>query len=382
MAAPTFVDYGDRIAFANDDGSHVVWKQVTSDGAGKVVGPGYIGRIIWRDANGNIGGGKRPCDAFIDPAVTVNDPSIQGIGIVGWHHYRAIPGETNIWNKGWDYGGHRLAGADPFGVRDCTLIVPPYADTNGNIRASFLVNFVDRYSASEGKRVASVRYDYIVEPSDVKCWTTFVEFPDGFDAGPQSFLKEPKYAVGVGGSTYVPNTLIVFDAANGTILSVDLPNDPKLQDPTHGTIQVPNGPRTRLAFFDGSNYLNVVARANSPLAFAADGKPSNYGLRTAWAGAGNGLDQFAADANSRAHFDDSVCAAYCLQGTPDANGNPTLSRKWEIAKRKSDPRVEVMLHGWEGGSGLPDCLCAARAFKTGPSWTNFFSVSRDAGWVL
>jgi hypothetical protein len=41
-----------------------------------------------------------------------------------------------------------------------------------------------------------------------------------------------------------------------------------------------------------------------------------------------------------------------------------------------------MFHGWEGGSGLPDCLCAARAFKTGNRWTNYFSISRNAGWVL
>lgn len=382
MAAPTFVDYGDRIAFANDDGSHIVWKQATSDPATeRVVGPGYIGRVIWRAADGTISG-KRPCDGFVDPSVTVNDPSIQGIGIVGWHHYRDLPGEANIWNKGWDFGGHHVAGGDPFGVRDAQVIVAPYVDGSANIRASFLVNFVDRYSAAEGKRVACVRYDYIVEPSDVKCWATFTEFPDGFDSGPKPFLKEPKYAVGIGGASYVPRTLIVFDAANGAITSIDLDGDPRLQDPTHGTIQVPNGPRCRLAFTDGGNYLNVVARACSALSYAADGKATNYGLRTAWAGAGQGIDQFAVDANGRAHFDDSVCAAYCLQGAAGADGKPTLSRKWEVAKRGNDARVEVMLHGWEGGSGLPDCLCAARAFKVGNSWVNYFSVSRDAGWVV
>lgn len=375
MSAPFFADYGDRYAFANDDGSHIVWKQITSDGMGGIVGPGYIGRIIFRAADGTISG-KRPCDGFAGVGVTVNDPNIQGVGIAGWHHYRAIPGEPNIWNKGWDMGGNRpINPTDPFGVSGCDVTVAPYYDASGNIRASFVVHFVDRYSAAEGKRIAAIRYDYLVEPSDVKCWMTFLEFPDGFDAGPPAFLKEPKYAVGVGGSSYQPGTLIVFDKANGTLQNLDLLHDLRLQDPTMGTVQIPNGPRTRLAFFDGTDYLNVVARANSQLMYGPDGRVSTYGARDFWAGTGFGLDVFAVDADSRAHFDDTGCPAYCLT-------NGMLSRKWEVAKRGGDPRVEVMLHGWEGGSGLPDCLCAARAFEPGNRWSNYFSVSRNAGWVL
>lgn len=374
MSSPTFVDYGDRYAFANDDGSHIVWKQVTGDGMGGRVGPGYIGRVIFRATDGTVSG-KRPCDGFVAIGTTVNDPNIQGVGIAGWHHYRQIPGAT-IWNKGWDMGGNRLPNpADPFGVSGCDVAVAPYYDVNGNIRASFVVHFVDRYSAAEGKRIAAIRYDYLVEPSDVKCWTTFLEFPDGPDAGPPAFLKEPKYAVGIGGSSYQPASLIVADAGNGTLVSLDLAHDLRLQDPTMGTVQIPNGPRTRLVFSDGANYFNVIARGNSQLVYGPDGRVSTYGARDFWAGAGKGLDAFAVDADARTHFDDSVCAAYCLT-------NGQLSRKWEVAKRGGDPRVEVMLHGWEGGSGLPDCLCAARAFVAGHTWTNYFSVSRDAGWVL
>lgn len=368
----TIQDLGDRYVFGNDDGTWTVWKQITADANGNLVGPGYIGKGIFRT------NGDETDDPFVDPTVIVNDPKIQGLGIVGWHHYRDIPGEPNIWNKGWNMGGNRKPGSDPFGVSGCDILVAPYLDTNGNIRASFGVNFVDRYSAGESKRIVLVRYDYIVEASDVKVWASFTEFPDGFDSGPTPYLKEPKYAAGLGGSTYQPNILDIYDASSGLITEYDLVNDPKLQNPTVGTEQIGADGRTRTRWYDGANYFNIVARGNSPLTYdPTTQKVTNYGSRVAWEGGGQGLDAFAVDANSRAHFDDSVCAAYCLQGP-----GGTLTRQWEVAKRGGDPHVEIMFHGWEGGSGLPDCLCAARAFKTGNTWVNFFSISRDAGWVL
>jgi hypothetical protein len=42
-----------------------------------------------------------------------------------------------------------------------------------------------------------------------------------------------------------------------------------------------------------------------------------------------------------------------------------------------------MLHGWEGGTGLPDCLECARAFASaGESWTSYLCVSLGEGWRL
>lgn len=359
--AQSIQDLGDRYVFGNDDGTWTVWKAVTTFSDGTVVGPGYIGKAIFRND------GKVVC-GFPTPSTTLNDPNIQGIGIAGWHHYRNIPGVTNIWDKGWDFGGHKAAGSDPFGVSGCEIVTPPYFDTSGNIWATFGVDFVDRYTAAEGKRVARIRYDYKVEPSDVKLWITFYEFPDGLDSsGYTPYIKEPKYAVGLGGATYQPTFLDLFDSVGGLLVEYDLINDPRLQDPTQATEQAAWGPRTRLRWFDGTDYFNVVAR----------GSYGAYGSRDFWAGAGLGLDAFAADANSRAEFDSSICNAYCLQGV-----GGTLTRKWETAKRSGDPHVVTMLHGWEGGSGLPDCLCAARAFAPGKQWTNYLSVSLNSGWVL
>jgi hypothetical protein len=363
--AQTIQDLVDRYVFGNDDGTWTVWKH-SSDAAG----PGYIGKATFR-SNGAI-----VCGTFVNPGVTLNDPRIQGLGIAGWHHYRKIPNEPNIWNKGWDFGGHKQAGGDPFGVSSSSVLVVPYFDANGFIRASFRVDFVDRYSAAEGKRVMSVRYDYIVEPSDVKLWVSFTEFPDGFDSGPQPFLKEPKLCFGVGASSYTPVNLDLFDHLGSTLRSIDLNNDPRLQDPTVGTVQMGFDNRARLRFYDNDSYLNIVARGNNPLVYGADQKVTSYETRSNWE-FGPGMDAWAADANSRSHFDDSVCAAYCLQGP-----GGTLTRQWEIAKRHTEHATVAMLHAWEGGSGMPDCLCASRAFKSGNTWTTYLSISQNAGWVL
>jgi hypothetical protein len=89
------------------------------------------------------------------------------------------------------------------------------------------------------------------------------------------------------------------------------------------------------------------------------------------------MDAWAQAANSRAVFEPSPCSAYCRQGP-----GSTLTRQWEVAKRGTEPCVEVMLHAWEGGSGVPDCLCCARSFVPGEARTSFLSVSDGAGWQL
>jgi hypothetical protein len=67
----------------------------------------------------------------------------------------------------------------------------------------------------------------------------------------------------------------------------------------------------------------------------------------------------------------------CLQGP-----GGTLSRNWEIAKRGDAP-ISLMLHAWEGGTGLPDCLACARAFgPASESCTAYLSVSLGEGWRM
>jgi hypothetical protein len=373
--AQTIQDLGDRYVFGNQDGTFTVWKQVTDLGSGLVVGPGYVGRAIFRTNGDRI-------DGAVPASVSMNDPRWQGLGGFGWHHYRAIPGEDNIWNKGWELLAHRAADpADPFGVSSGHVLVDPYVNEAGEIRASFGVDFVDRYSAAEGRRVMFVRYDYIVDASQVKVWVTAQQQPDGFDAGPPVFVKEPKLDIGVGGDSYRPHTLDVFRADSSLLRSIDLVNDPKLQDPSVGTVQVGFDTRCRLRFYDGSNYFNVVARASDTPTYGLDGRPNDYGHRSPWEDSFEGFDAWALLADRREEFASSPCDAYCKQGGK-GTGPGFLTRQWEVAKRRDEPDVLVMLHAWEGGAGLPDCLCCAKAFSPGEKWTAFLSISRDAGWQI
>jgi hypothetical protein len=120
--------------------------------------------------------GFRLCDGVISAALSMNDPRWQGVGGVGWDHFRDLPGvpntEPEIWTKGWELLAHRKAGPDPFGVSTCRVLVDPYVTPSGEARASFEVDFVDRYSAAAGKRVMCVRYDYIFGAAEMKCWIT------------------------------------------------------------------------------------------------------------------------------------------------------------------------------------------------------------------
>jgi len=357
--AASFQDLGDRVVFSNGDGTFAVWKQTTAGPGGTQVGPGYIGRATMRD-------GTRVCEGFVPASLSANDPRWGGIGGVGWHHFRAN-GEPDIWNRGWDFVPHR---ADRGWVE-----VSPYVNAAGEVRASFKAEWRDGYE----ELVMSARYDYIVDDSQVKAWVTVRQHAGA--AGPPPFAKEPKLCVGVAPNVaggFRPTHLDVLNGQSTVVRTVDLANDPKLQDPTSGTVQLGQTTgRVRLRFRSAVRNFNVVARASQEPAYGADGRPTSYGQRADWWGAPYGMDRWAQLANGRAEFEPSPCAAYCRQG---AGG--TLTRQWEVAKRGTEPCVEVMLHAWEGGSGVPDCLCCARAFEPGEAWTSFLSVSDEAGWQL
>ena len=372
----TIQDLGDRYVFGNTDGTFTVWKQLAYDAAGNVVGPGYIGRATMR------ADGTKICEGFTDPTLALNDLRQQGLGIFGWHHHRDVLGEPDIWNKSWNMDGHRDAtGATRggFGVSASRVVVAPYLNAAGEARASFEVDLVDPWTTAEGKRIALVRYDYIVDGSQVKQWITVTQQPDGADSGPAVFAKEPKITFAMCPPEADGAVLRYFDLyrADGSALVSGFDMN-TIGDPAVHTKQLGYDTRCRARFSEvgAPYYWNIVGRANSALVYGTDGKPSSYGGRTDWEGAGYGMDEWAILADDRAHFDDSVCAAYCLQGPP-AGG---LTRQWELVKDPLLPQVELHLHAWEGGAGTVDCLCAARAFAPGESWTTFVSMSRNDGW--
>lgn len=375
----TVQDLSDRVIFGNGDGYFSVWKQITYDVNGLVVGPGYIGRVKFFD-------NRKLVEGFTDGTLALNDTRQQGLGIIGWHHHRDVPGETNIWNKSWNMDNHRDASGPTrggFGVSAARVVVDPYINAAGEARASFEVDLVDPWTTAEGKRISLVRYDYIVDDSQVKVWITWTQQPDGADSGPPVYVKEPKVNFSMCPTTS-DVVLRYFDLykADGTALVTGLDMN-TIGNPAVHTQQLGQDFRSRARFYEvGAGFFwNIVGRANTALTYGADNKPTSYGSRTDWEGAGYGMDQWAVNANGRAHFDDSVCAAYCLQGPP-VGGVNTLTRQWELVKDPSTTHAQLHMHAWEGGSGTVDCLCCSRAFQPGEKWTTYLSMSKDAGWQI
>lgn len=366
--AASFADLGDRWALSNLDGIATVWKHVTAADDGRVVGPGYVGRFELAD-------GAVVCDGFVDPRVSCNDPHFQGLGAFAWHHYRDLPNEPDIWNRGWELKGFMAAGGDPFGVGGARAVVPPYVNAAGEVRLSVAVDFVDRYSAAVGKRVMEVRYDLIVEDSVLKLWVTATQLPDGEDGAPRPFVKEPKLALGLGAATYRPTRLDVLGADSSLLREIDLLREPRLQDPRRGTVQIGFDRRARLRFSDGSGEVAIVGRASATPTYREDERVSDYGARADWEGAAFGFDRWASLANGRDELAPSPCGRYCKQG---GGGEPGLTRQWELAKFGGEPHLGLMLHAWEGGSGLPDCLCCAKAFAPREAHTAYVSLSASA----
>jgi hypothetical protein len=340
--------------FRNDAGEFAVYSTFAHADGGRRAGPGYVAR--WTAPDGVV-----LADGFVADQglhrVSANDPALGGIAIPAWHHYRAN-GEPNIWNRGWELNAHNPL---PCGVRASRVVDPPRIDAQGNVRASFEVDFDDLYGP-----VMTVRHDYIVEARCLRAWVTFTQRWDGSGFG--AFLKEPKLALGF---TPPLQQAELYEAEGNRLWTYDLT---KIHNPGRHTHQVRNTARARVRLLPAD--VHVVACASERPRWRPDGRVRVYGPRRPWYGSSLGFDGWAEKANTLPIFEPDT-KAYCLRGP-----GKTLTRNWEIAKRGEAP-ASLMLHAWEGGSGLPDCLVCARAFgPPGESWTAYVCVSLGDGWRL
>ena len=346
MASFTQPD-ADTVVLESEAGEFTILTTVQQAGQQR-AGPGYVAR--WTSPKGD-----RIVDGLTTGFVSANDPAIGGLAVPAWHHFRAN-GEADIWRRGWEINPLRPA---PAGVSAARVLDGPRVDRNGNVRMSIETEFADIYEP-----VMSVRHDYIAEARNLRVWVTFNQRwgGDGFPA----FLKEPKLSLGFGTAF---KSLELYDSSEQQLLTADLT---KLLNPAKHTIQLRAPTRARVRFLPAD--VNVVASAAGRNQVDGQGRVTRYGARTAWLGSRTGLDAWAQAANARAEFEQGNTRPYCLQGP-----NATLSRNWEVAKRDEAP-ASLMLHAWEGGYGLPDCLACARAFRSGESWSAYVCVSLGRGW--
>jgi hypothetical protein len=326
---PVFVAFDGGCVLQNDAGEFTVYSGLFQQN-GRQAGPGYVAR--WVDPAGTT-----LVDGLTASFVSANDPSISGISIPAWHHYRAN-GEADIWRRGWEVNPLRTS---PCGVTASRVPDGPRVDRHGNVRLSVEADFADVYAP-----VMRVRWDYILEQRSLRAWVTFTQCWDG--GGFPAFLKEPKLTIGL---TALFERSEVYDADGRLLRAFDLTG---VRDPGKHTVQLRDASRARVRLLPGD--VNVAACGAESHRVAPGGRVARYGVRRAWCGSGRGLDGWAESANGRAEFERTNTRPYCLQGP-----GGTLSRNWEIAKRGAAP-LSLMLHGWEDGTGLPDCLACARAF--------------------
>lgn len=364
---------GNRAVFTNDDGTWHVWLRLTRNPHnGAVVGPGHIGRVIAAD-------GARIVEDYFQADPNLNDTRNGGLGSFGCHLSRRnehFP-DGNVWNYTWNLTSRISATSNGFGICRARVFDGPRVDDGGVGRLVIETALSDMVSYPEP--LFLVRHTYAVWPARVEQQIDVAAAWDG--SGPSVFVKEPKltcHSIGpVGGPRY---RYLSLYAPDGDLL-LDAFDIWSLPNPMVHTKQLPHGRRCRLVFVDeaGARPLTAVI-----MGFGPQG-------REVWQG-GEGLDRWAREANGWERLKPQ-CAAYCLQGPPDAQGNRTLSRKWELGRWASagaasapdpgKPQVGVGLHAWEGGTGPPDCLCASRTMPAfGTTYRAWACYSLGAGWIV
>jgi hypothetical protein len=363
---------GNRAVFTNEDGSWHVWLRHTrSARTGAVVGPGHLGRVVAAD-------GAVVVDDFFHADPNLNDGRNGGLGSFGCHIARKNEHFPNgyVWNYTWNLTARMNAASNGFGISRVLLLDGPRVDGRGVGRLTVASELSDMYSFP--KPIILLRHTYVFYAKRVEQQVDVAAAWDG--TGPALYVKEPKltcHSIGpVGGPRY---RWLSLYSREGEVL-IDGFDIWSLPDPMVHTKQIPQKKRCRLVFTDefGGHPLTAVM-----MGYDAGG-------RAVWHD-GPGMDKWARDANGADRLL-TDCKAYCLQGPPDAQGNRTLSRKWELGRWASGgagsepdpekPHAGAAMHAWEGGIGPPDCHCASRAMPPfGTTYQSWACYSLGDGWV-
>lgn len=301
-----------------------VWPELRWTPDGRVVGPGYVGRVISTR-------GELLVDDVREPG-TLSDPRYGGLGAFGWQHSRAGSDE---WDVHLRVDARRNGG---FGVSRSRVVRRATSDG-----VAVAVDLADRWQDP----VMSVLYDYRVEPDALSCLIRVTQRWQDDGAG-QAFVKEPKLAV----APLPLHEAVEVRALDGSLLrTVELA---RLSEPWEETAQLAEAGRAAVRFV-GRRPLQVTM-------LAWDGAAA-----LAWEGAPAGLDRWAQLAQQRPARGGEG-AAYCL------GGRGGLRRRWEVVKRTRIPANACLFHAWEGGTGLDDCPDASRAF--GPAGEAYTVLAR------
>jgi hypothetical protein len=361
---PDWREIGNRIVLVNDDGEWSLWRTFEQIAPGRHVGPGYIGQFKHTS-------GRLLVDDTVHGVRTLNDPVSGGLGAFG-----VAVAQRNEWfprqpfNYCWDIT-ERMDGrpgapppnAQGFGVLGFDITQRPRR-LDGPGQSVYLA--CSTRLGAHGFHLLTVLRDYEVRQSSIRCRTRIRSEP----ASAGWFVKEPKlvaHSIGPPSDGPPYTQLDVLDGEGNRLLRRDLTT---LPDPNVKTQQIGQDGRWRCRFqsADTTLNMNVVAEAGNPQTW--DGET--------WEGANGGLDLWAVRSNAREPLE--PCEPdedFCLQGP-----GKTLTRQWESTRwtDPARPQVGVLLHGWEGGTGYPDCRCTYRAALPGDVYEVRTRYSLGSGW--
>jgi hypothetical protein len=396
------------------------------------VGPAYVARVDRReDNNGQF--------VQILDDVRPTDYRHGGLGTFGFHGARKVTPPAPAYfdeRYSWAVDGRNCT---PVGVDPTNSTDTPPTLVNGVITYDADVYLKDNQNATDKDPISdliTVHYHYEVQSSQIELWTTVTEYVDGSggssynDMTPglvyPAFVKEPKFQMKVANTPY--KRMIMYDNAGNPSTNAFSggPGNPCAflgVDPSTG--QCDADTRYRAAYDYGTSTtsssncptpidtcLNIIAQSVDPGAGsktlwenAISGTPCATPCGGGGVTSGFGLDRWesyvwnhtcttwqcpiaqqfaptdtAGDPNT--HPPSSIMWACHLDATPPSTPEQ-YNRRWEMGAPDKNAygylRAAILLKGWDGGSGGPDCEPLSwHDNNPGINYKNYFSISFGA----
>jgi len=409
------------VTFHNQDGDWTIWPHcIPASSGGDLIGPGYIGKFVtsagYTAVNGyGAGGGGQ-----------WTNPNEAGLGIFGFFESRGAP--MSDWSNVWQISNRACAAdSNGFGVKSATT--PSFGiDANGHGYYDQDVLLGDAFVSAD---VITVRYHWRFDDSNVRLYSAVVQDCPSGSCGTDSrtvYVKSPMFVNNINGqfSSTAPTHISTFTSSGVYIASTTVKTNGTTGQPTTNTCAQlsdatptncvnatyectwkpgPNvtpgnttgkcmyAQRARTRFDYGNASIAAGCNTTSQLcfdvvarAYPVTGGDALPGSSTSdWEGSGQGLDQWAVNAQNDPAAGSTACS---IEGTQVTNPVDQLARDWEYPVNTGSStgnfiNMEVLDKSWDNCTSGPDASSLFRRTEAaGQAYGAFFSYSINEGWTM